>query len=49
MKAGSSKIKILKKLTKRVDVITDRDNKKANHGTIKRIMEATNQENDCKI
>lgn len=46
MKVGSSKIKIVKKLTKKVDAILDWDNKKANPSIIKRIMSATNQEKE---
>lgn len=48
MKAGSSKSKIFKKLTKKVDSILDWDNKKANHSLVKRIMSATNQEQEMK-
>ena len=48
MKSGSSKSKILKKLTKKADTILDLDNKKANHSLVKRIMSATNQENEIK-
>ena len=48
MKAGSSKSKILKKLTKKADIILDWDNKKANPSIVKRIMSATNQENEIK-
>ena len=48
MKAGSSKSKILKKLTKKADSILDWDNKKANPSIIKRIMSATNQEKEIK-
>ena len=46
MKAGGSKSKILKKLTKRAYAILDWDNKKANPSIVKRIMSATNQENE---
>ena len=48
MKAGSSKSKIFKKLTKKADTILDWDNKKANPNIIKRIMSATNQEKEIK-
>lgn len=44
MKAGSSKLIIRKKLTKKVDQVTDCDNKCANPKHIKRMMSATNQE-----
>jgi Rad3-related DNA helicase len=46
MKAGGSKLKILKKLTKKADAILDWDNKKANPSIIKRIIGATNQETE---
>lgn len=48
MKVGSSKSKILKKLTKKADTILDWDNKKANPSIVKRIMSATDQENEVK-
>lgn len=46
MKAGSSKSKIRKKLSKTADAILDWDNKKANTSIVKRIMAATDQENE---
>ena len=48
MKAGNSKSKIFKKLTKKANNILDWDNKKANPSIIKRIMSATNQEQEIK-
>jgi len=46
MKAGSSKQKINKKLTKKADAILDWDNKKANPSIVKRIIKATDEENE---
>ena len=48
MKAGSSKTKINKKLTKRADEVLDWDNKKTNPSMIKRMMKATDEENEFK-
>mgnify|MGYP003587737677 CR=1 FL=1 len=48
MEAGNGKSKILKKLTKKADTILDWDNKKANPNIVKRIMSATDQENEIR-
>lgn len=45
---GNGKSKIFKKLTKKADIILDWDNKKANPSIVKRIMSATDQENEVK-
>lgn len=46
MKVGGSKQKINKKLTKQADTILDWDNKKANPSIVKRIIKATDDENN---
>ena len=46
MKAGSSKQKLNKKLTKKISDILDWDNKKANPSIVRRIWSANQQELD---
>jgi len=46
MKAGSSKIKVKNKITKKLDAIRDWDNKKVCVGLLKKLFKASFDENE---